>query len=49
MNDAVAFDKSTARTFLDSRIYRGICRRLYLPSARIRNAALFDNQTESHA
>lgn len=49
VNDAVAFDKSTARTFLDSRIYRGICRRLYLPAAKIRNAALFDNPTQSHA
>ena len=49
VNDAVAFDKSTARTFLDSRIYRGICRRLYLPSDKIRNAALFDNPTQSHA
>ena len=49
MNNAAAFDKSTASHFIDSRIYRWMCARMHLPSARIRNAALFDNQTESHA
>lgn len=49
MNNAVAFDKSTARDFLDSRIYRGLCSRLNLPAAEIRHAALFDNPTQAHA
>jgi len=48
MNNAAAYDKSTASHFIDSRIYRWMCARMHLPSARIRNAA-FDNQTESHA
>lgn len=49
MNDAVAFDKSTAKAFLDSPIYRSLCRRMNIPHDKIRATAIFDTPTHSHA